>query len=390
MAQQTLRVLLADDEATLRETLADYLRHIHGYQVDTASNAKAVLTWLEEGQGNYDVVLLDDLLPSEAGRAPEPLAVTLTKEIKSRYPGVEIIVFTGYGVKSALEALHAGAYRYLTKPLSYEELEIWIRMAAEHSRLKGVAHEKQILEQLMETSTALLSKYSLPEMLDVVLRGVQGIGFDRVCLYLLSEDGQTMVGQAQVGLETVFVGHKRPVATDRQMQILLTDPRPQIFEREGDEPLPYEKELGREGVQQWASVPLISQGNVIGKLSIDNKFSRRPIIEAELGPIALFASQAAIAIEKARLYGQIALERDRSGELALQLLALHEITQMMQSELDLPTLLNLISRLATDLLKADAGGILLLDDEKQHLTFKGSYRLGKQIVEGTRDGMCQA
>jgi PAS domain S-box-containing protein len=562
MSRQHLRVLLADDDESLREPLAKYLRQMQGYQVDAMADARGALACLEERQGRYEVALIDDLLIPEPGREPEALGVRLIKEIKGRYPDIEIIIFTGWGMDSALEALQAGAYRYLTKPLNFDELEILIQMAAEHNRLKGIAREKQILEQLMQTSAALLSGQSLPDMLDIILLGVQAIGFDRVGLYLLSEDRQRLVGKAQVGMETEFVGHERPLAEDGYMQILLADPRPHIFEREAGQPLPYERELGREGVQQWACVPLILRAEVIGKLSMDNKFSRRPIVEAELGPVALFAAQTAAAIENARLlvkeqqatkeaewrartlkaiqevstaigslmeldkilratceavvelfrvdhsglvrfsqpdyergwvlaeypdlgaygteilaqgvpieeeliaskkpvvlaeisdeaslgpvrdvfnkfnicsilivpvvvkgevlgsfsldtigrlrqfsddevelcqifanqvavaienaylYEEVARERDHSDWLASQLLALHEITQMIQTELDLPRLLGLISQLAAKLLKADASGILLLDTEKKHLGFKGSYNLGQQIVEDTCD-----
>jgi GAF domain-containing protein/ActR/RegA family two-component response regulator len=560
--QQSLRVLLVDDDETLREPLAKYLRQLRGYEVDAAADAKGALACLRARQGCFQVALIDDLLTPAPGQEPEPLGVSLIKEIKGRYADIEIILFTGWGMDSALEALRAGAYRYLAKPLNFDELDILIQMAAEHSRLKGIAREKQILEQLMQTSAVLRSSQNLNEILDIILLGVQAIGYDRVGLYLLSEDRQWLVGQAQVGLGEEFVGHRRPMAEDPHMQILLADPRPQIFKREKDKPLAYERVLGRENVNQWACAPLMLQGEVIGKLSMDNKYSQRPIVESELGPVALFAAQAAaaienarlltkeqqatqeverrartlkaihevstaigslmaldkilqatceaavrlfevdhsglvrfdepayergwvlaeypnlgtqgveilvngvaieeqlitakapvvladvaaetslgpigeifkkfdiysiliapmvvkgkvlgsfsldtigrprqfsadeielcqifatqiaVAIENARLYEEVAWERDHSEWLASQLLALHEITQVIQTELDLPKLLNLISQLAAKLLEADAGGILLLDDEKNHLTFKGSYGLGQQIVAGTCD-----
>ncbi len=385
MIEQPLRLLLVDDETSVREPLAKHLRIVHHYEVDMAADAQAALSQLVQARGDYDVALIDDLLVPAPGQEPEPLGVALTTEIKARYPKIEVILFTGWGMKSGLEALRAGAYRYLAKPLNLEELGMLIQTAAEHSRLKSAAREKQILEQLMKTSPALLSGQSLSEVLNTILRGVQAIGFDRVGLYLLSEDRQIMVGQAQVGMPAEFVGHTRPVSTDIYMQILMTDPRPQVFEREEGQPLPYERELGREGVNQWACVPLILQGEVIGKLSMDNKFSQQPIVESELGPVGLFAAQAATAIKNARLYEEVTLERDRSKSMARQLLALHKITQEMQSELDLSNLLNLISRLAAELLGADAGGILLLDESKQHLTFKGAYGLSQKAVEGTRD-----
>jgi GAF domain-containing protein len=452
----------------------------------------------------------------------------------------------------------------MSQQFSPAELNVLRQTPGEHSRLQELEHEKQVLERLMEASTALLSEQSLPEILDIILQGVKAIGFDRVCLYLLSEDRHKLIGWAQAGMDVPFVGHQRPLETDRYMQILLADPRPHLFKRENGQLLPFDQVLAREEVKQWACVPLVLRRQVIGKLSIDNKFSQRPIMESDLGPIALFASQAAaaienarlrdreqaasrrdeehtyqlkalhqilahisstltldeilakivesackltgtelgtiylideisgdpiravefpiaqdtretprkqggltslvihsgepiivldaqrdvrvrqtvkdeqvkslmgvplkirigpdhkpelrtigvlfvdtrqprefnqrdlelleslasqaaIVIEKARLYDEVAQERDRSEELAKQLLTLHAITHEIQLELNLPKLLNLISKLAAQLLEADAGGILLLDEAKQHLTFHGAYGLSRKVIEGTRD-----
>lgn len=375
-----LRVLLADDEASLREPLAKHLRQEHGYHVDTAADGQEVLARLEQAQGQYDVALLDDLLIPAPGREPEPLGVTLTTEIKARYPHLQVIVFTGWGMKSGLEALRAGAYRYLAKPFNLEELSMLLQTAAEHSRLKGVAHEKQILEQLMKTSVALISGRSLPEVLDTILRSVQNIGFDRVCLYLLSEDRQTMVGQAQVGMDTDFVGHERPLATDVHMQYLLAEPRPQVFEREDDKPLPFEQELGREGVNEWACVPLILQGEVIGKLSLDNKHNRSPIVESELGPVALFASLAAAAIENARLRDKEKVATEKAKQRARNIAAVQKVSTAISSTLVLDKILEATCKAAVELFSVDHSGLVLFEEP--------DYERGQVVAEYPDLGTC--
>ncbi|MDX1520987.1 MAG: GAF domain-containing protein, partial [Anaerolineae bacterium] len=387
MSRQPVKVLLVEDEDAIKAPLTKYLTHTCDCQVDAVKDADGALTRLEETHGNFDMALINDLLVPKDGQEPQPMGAFLTREFKTRYPEMEIIVFIGRGRDSALEALRAGAYRYLTKPLNYEELKMLIQTAVEHRRLKGIAREKQILEQLMETSTALLSGHGLSEMLDTILHGIQALGYDRVCLYLVSDDGQSLIGRAQVGFENNLVGHTRPIDSDTYMQRLIADPRPLICARKTDPPLMYEEVMDRQDVDQWACIPLVLRGEVIGKISIDNKYSRQPILESELRPIALFASQAAEAIEHTRLYEQVAIERDRSNSKADQLFALYEIAKQMQLQLDLKSLLDLVSYQATTLLGADSGGILLLDDDKQSLTFKGGYGLGERILKGTRDGL---
>ncbi|MCB0167730.1 MAG: response regulator, partial [Anaerolineae bacterium] len=221
MVTPSLRILLVDDEVTLLRPLAKYLRGTFNYEVDTAPTAREALDQLDQAKGNYQVVLIDDLLAPEPGAEPEPLGVILTQKIKTAYPAIEIIVFTGWGMESALETLQAGAYRYLAKPLNYKELDILIRMAAEQCRLKSVAREKQILEKLMETSAALLNGQDINRTLAIMLQGVQSIGFDRVRLYLLADNGQAMVGTAHVGMTGQFIGLRCAVSADAYMRLVM-------------------------------------------------------------------------------------------------------------------------------------------------------------------------
>lgn len=372
MAQQALRLLLADDEASVREPLAKYLSRTYGYKIDTAGNAQAVLLLLAETQGNYDVVLIDDLLMPTADQEPEPLGVVLTKEIKARYDQIEVIVFTGWGLKSG-DVLQAGAYRYLSKPFNLDELGFIIESAAEFGRLRSIVREKQILEQLMQSSTALISGQSQMEVLHTILHGVQAIGFDRVCLYLLTDDRQTMVGQAQVGMSPKFVGHQRAVAGDKQMQSLLLEPRPQIFQRENEPLLPHEHTLEREAVTEWACVPLVLEGEVIGKLSIDNKFSRRPILEAELEPVALFASQAAAAIHNAQLRKKEKEATLVAERRARDLEAIQEVAATINSLLDLDQVLVEVCRAAVDLFGVSHSGLVLFEE--------ATYEFGRVVAE---------
>lgn len=306
MSEQPLRVLLVDDEAGLREPLAKFLREKHCYAVDTAADGEQAWLQVTKSESLYHVALVDDLLPPGAKEEPRPFGIELMRRIKSQAPQTEVIIFTGWGMERALEALRAGAFRYLAKPFNLEELAITVQHAAEYQRLKGDAREKQTLEQLMETSTAVLSSQDQKEVLDRILQGIQASGFDRARLYLLADNGESLVGRAQVGMDERFVGVKWSAAEDCYMQNILADRRSHVFKREHGKPIHSEKFLDKDGVDEWACVPLILRGKVIGKLSVDNKHSRRPIVAQELTPIALFASQAAATIELSEQKDQLA------------------------------------------------------------------------------------
>lgn len=361
MVTPSLRILLVDDEISLLTPLAKYLRGTFNYEVDTAPTARDALDQLQQTKGNYQVVLIDDLLAAEPGAEPEPLGVILTRRIKTEYPGTEIIVFTGWGMESALETLQAGAYRYLTKPLNYQELDILIRMAAEHSRLKSVAREKQILEKLMETSGALLNGHDLNRTLDIMLQGVHEIGFDRVRLYLLAENGQEMVGTAQVGMNGRFIGFRCAVSADAYMRLMMDDPQARIFERKAGERLPYDVELDKHDVNQWVCMPLVVDGHLIGKMSMDNKYSRRFIASAELEPLKLFATQAAAAIENARLRANEQAARKQAERRARNLEVIQQVSTSLNSTLEVDKILTLVCQAAVDLINADHSGLVLFE-----------------------------
>ena len=129
------RVLLVDDEKSIREPLADYLRANHGYDIVAVTNGYEAWQRLEAESGRFDVALVDAVLED----GPDGLAIL--RRIKAIYPDIEVILFTGWGLTAGLDALRAGAYRYFAKPFNPEELALTIRFAAE----QGFARRQQNL-----------------------------------------------------------------------------------------------------------------------------------------------------------------------------------------------------------------------------------------------------
>src|SRR5262249_42647518 len=100
----------------------------------------------------------------------------------------EVIIFTGWGMQGALEALQAGAFRYLAKPFNHEELAILIRHAAQqHHLLK----ERDTLKLLSAISHQLnLSHLDLENLLqEIITQATVGIGADEGSLMVIKEDG---------------------------------------------------------------------------------------------------------------------------------------------------------------------------------------------------------
>ncbi len=104
-------ILIMDDEASLRKTLARILQQA-GFEVTTAENAEQGLAFLETT--NFDLIFTDLRMPGIQG-------LDALKLIHKNYPLVPVVLFTAQpDVNSAVEALRYGATDYLLKPLKPE------------------------------------------------------------------------------------------------------------------------------------------------------------------------------------------------------------------------------------------------------------------------------
>src|SRR2546427_4755563 len=128
MADSSKHLLLVEDEAPLRQAVAEQLAD-HGYQVEQADSGEAALARLADFA--FDIIVTDLRLPGVDGSAVVEAAV-------ARYPHIIAIVVTGYGtVKDAVEAIKRGAWDFVSKPFQIDELLHVLDSALEQRRLKS-------------------------------------------------------------------------------------------------------------------------------------------------------------------------------------------------------------------------------------------------------------
>lgn len=122
------KVLVVDDQRNMRTTLAMMLRGV-GYEVDEAADGAE---GCELGTtGAYDAVLTDLRMGGSDG-------IDVLRAIKQAQPMTEVIVMTAYGtIESAVEAMRLGAYDYIQKPFTEEELLVKVSKAVESRKLHG-------------------------------------------------------------------------------------------------------------------------------------------------------------------------------------------------------------------------------------------------------------
>ena len=120
------QILVVDDDKTMRDACHQILTR-QGFQVEQAANARQGLGLLEGS--SFDVILLDLVMPDLDG-------LETLKKIKSLDTDCEVIIITGYGsIPTAVEAMKAGAFHFLSKPFAPDDLRTVITRALEKRRL---------------------------------------------------------------------------------------------------------------------------------------------------------------------------------------------------------------------------------------------------------------
>ena len=137
----TPSILVVDDEPDICANLCDILTEF-GYHVDTATSGSSAVKLLDHG--NYDVALLDLKMPGMSG-------VEVYREIKRRSSATVAIIISAYAsTASASEALEAGAWRILSKPVDISQVMQCIDEAVDQPLVMLVDDDEELCASLWD------------------------------------------------------------------------------------------------------------------------------------------------------------------------------------------------------------------------------------------------
>jgi two-component system response regulator HydG len=222
MPSSNVRVLVVDDEASARAALKGLLE-LQGYAVDQASDGAAALERLVELPP--DVIVTDLEMPGMNG-------MQLLEELRSRGHDVPVIVVTSAAeLRSAVDAMRAGATDYIAKPVDFDVLLLSVERAIEQRdvRIENENLRRQVREQhgegiqgLLGTSPAMQRVYRLAKQVassraTVLITGESGTGkgeFARAIHMLGPRSHKPFVAVhcaslAETLLESELFGHER-------------------------------------------------------------------------------------------------------------------------------------------------------------------------------------
>ena len=178
--ERVVRVLVVDDEPVLLKALEALLAR-KGYQVTALDSPIAATQKL--AQEDFDVALLDVKMPDLSG-------LELLTAVKHRRPEVEVIMMTGHAtVETALSAVKAGAYDYLTKP--FEDVELVARAVAK------AAERKHLFDRNRQLETQLREREGTPEAglvgnsggIREVTRMIEAVAYSSATVLVTGESG---------------------------------------------------------------------------------------------------------------------------------------------------------------------------------------------------------
>src|SRR5437867_11955344 len=313
------RVLVVDDEPSVVEVFREFLSG-EGYALSVALSGEEAVRLIPEIKP--DLVLTDINLPGLSG-------LEVMRFAKREDPEVAVIVVTGYASAStAIDALREGAYDYVTKPFDLDDVQQIVERGIANRRLKAINrrlvaelrqkneilqhHEQELREKVRLATWQMTKLYEVgkevsvnlelaPRLQLICAKAAELVGAPVVVVYLRNPETEQLHVAAAHGAELADPDGEevRFGEAERWLGLLSSDSRPVRSSRAGEPPLALPG-LANVNVSTLMALPLTTEAKTIGVLVLANKpegFSADD--EAFL---ALYASQAAIAVVNSQLY----------------------------------------------------------------------------------------
>ncbi len=220
------QILLVDDDIELRELVATALR-AHSYVVEMASDATQAME--RSRNQDFDAVITDIFLTN--GKT----GIELCADLLTLQPNLPVLVITGHGsMDTAISAMRAGAYDFITKPILIDSLLISLRRAISHHqlkkevhRLRNVVENSQRLGAMIGESAAIKKVFALIDRVSasdtsILITGESGTGKELVARELHNRSGRKDAPFIAINcaamplplLESELFGHVRGAFTD--------------------------------------------------------------------------------------------------------------------------------------------------------------------------------
>ena len=179
-------ILVADDEKNIREGLREALA-LDGYEVATAADGQEALETVN--RGDVDLLITDLKMPRLSGEE-------LLKSVTAQLPTMPVIILTGHGtIESAVQAMHDGAYDFLTKPVNLDRLSLLVKRALAS---REMAVQNRAMQEELERRSGFASIIGRSAEMKHVFEMVRQVAPSRSSVLITGESGsgKEMIAEA--------------------------------------------------------------------------------------------------------------------------------------------------------------------------------------------------
>jgi PAS domain S-box-containing protein len=286
------RLLVVDDEKELLAALCDTLPS-HGYETVGFGSAREALAALAESE--FDVLLTDLMMPDVDG-------ISLLKAALEIDPRLIVVLMTGQAtIDTAVGALKAGAFDYVTKPFKLAGILPTLSRAMQTRWLKLENLELLETVAIHDLVQAIAFTLDVGTIVNTVTdAALQQCEADEASLMLPTEDGLELIVAAVRGDNREYVLGQRVAIGEGVAGWVGRSQEPVLLEGAVDDPR-FAPLRHRPDVVAAVSIPILSGGQLVGVLNVSTR-RRRPFTIGQIKALSLFTGLAGPVLQNARLH----------------------------------------------------------------------------------------
>jgi len=280
--------------------------------------------------------------------------------------------------------------RIIIKPYYREMEDLNDNLQLSNSQLENLngklAVSNRNLTTLYDVGLGLRHSLALKDILALIVNGAhQVLDVDRIAVFLPAPDGKSLELRSLAGDTAPTTTIRVPLATQGG-GLAASFLRKEPVRLEEDQKLPPSLRLGPPASGEpflrsraFVAVPLVVKDRAVGVIAVDNKSRRGAIGEEQVNLLGIFANQAAVAVDNARLYEQLRQKITELDSRVDQLSILHQIGNSMQRDITRQEALGFILRGVLEGIGFSQVAVALVNREEG--VFQGELGLGLENNE---------